>query len=364
MSPRPERHFPASYAAARDAFRAAARVRGARLAARPLAVRGERGEELAIDVAWIGPEAPARALVVSSGIHGVEGFAGSAIQHHLLSEQLDAFPLPPDTGVLLVHALNPAGFAGLRRVNESNVDLNRNFLRHPEEHVANPDYEALDPAINPERLDAETETASRQRLLAFARAHGFPRLQQALTCGQYTRPRGVQFGGDRNEASNVALRRIAREETRGAARIAWVDLHTGLGPWGEVELIAEYAPEHPAFRRGRAWYGTAARSTVAGESVSAALHGVLERGLEQALADRELTAFAAEFGTYPADRVFWAMRADNWLHHHGDPDSDRGRRIREELVEVFRPADPAWQRRVLEGGARVLEQTRAGLAGA
>lgn len=364
MTTGPERHFPSDYVRARAAFLAAAEARGAELSSHPIAVRGPGGAELATDVAYLGPRSPARLLAVSSGIHGVEGFAGSAVQHRLLTEQLDGLDLPSDCGLLVVHALNPFGFAHLRRVNESNVDLNRNFLRHPDEHVPNPDYESLDALINPTRLDEESEETCRQGLLAFATEHGFPRLQEVLSCGQYTRARGVQFGGEKQEESNLALRAIVREETRGAGRVAWVDVHTGLGPYGEVELITESAPDDPAYQRGKAWYGDAATSTANGESLSAALHGVMENGLVQSLpGDCELTTFAAEFGTYEPTRVFWAMRADNWLRHHGDPDAPDGQAIRREILEVFRPADPVWQARVLEVAAGVLEQTRDGLAG-
>jgi hypothetical protein len=265
--------------------------------------------------------------------------------------------------LLLVHAVNPFGFAWLRRVNESNVDLNRNFLRHPDEHVANPGYDELYEAINPRSLDEESEAWSRRRLAEWGREHGFPRLQEAITRGQYVHPEGVQFGGAQQEESNRRIREIARLELRGARRVAWIDLHTGLGPYGACEMITEAPPEHPAYRRGRAWYGEAARSPVAGESVSAALHGVMEHGIEGELPPGcEFTAFAPEFGTYDPTRVFWAMRADNWLHRLGDPGSDAGRAIKRELLEVFSPSDPEWQRRVLEGGARVLRQTRDGLA--
>lgn len=359
MTARGEEHFPKDYAAGRRAFLAAAEARGARTSSHPLTSRGPEGEELAVDVARLGPEAAERALVVSSGIHGVEGFAGSAIQHRLLREQLDGLELPADVGLLVIHALNPWGFAWVRRVNESNVDLNRNFLRHPEDHVPNPGYDHLYEAINPTLLDEESEAASAARLLGYAEEHGAKRLQEVLTCGQYAHARGVQFGGVREEESNRILRAVVGRELRGARELAWVDLHTGLGPFGSVELISEYPVEHPAYARMRAWYGEEARSSVAGESVSAALHGVMERGIESELSpDCESTIFAAEFGTYEPQRVFWAMRADNWLRHHGDPDSEQAHRIRGELLEVFRPDDPQWQARVLEEGARVLGTTR------
>lgn len=363
MDPRPERHFPADYASAREAFLRAAEARGARLSSHPIPVRGPAGEELALDVARIGPEEPPRLLAVSSGIHGVEGFAGSAVQHHLLTERWESLPLPPDAGVVLVHALNPYGFAALRRVNESNVDLNRNFLRHPDEHVANAGYELLYDAINPDRLDPESDREHLQAILAYGRQHGARALQEALTRGQYVHPEGVQFGGASEEASNAALRALVAEAARGARHVVWIDVHTGLGPFGEVELITECPPEHPAYRRGRAWFGDRARSTRSGESVSAALQGVMERGLEESLPDGcELTAYAAEFGTYDPTRVFLAMRADNWLARHGDPEGPHGRAIKAELLEVFRPADPEWQARVLATAAEVIERAVRGLA--
>jgi hypothetical protein len=355
-------HFSADYAEARRRFLAAAEARGAALRPREIAVRGPRGEELGVDVAYLGPEAPERLLVVSSGVHGVEGFAGSALQLQLLREQLAGLALARDAGVLLIHAVNPFGFAALRRVNEGNVDLNRNFLRHPEDHQPNPDYDALAPALNPARLDAETEAESRDALRAFAERHGFPRLQEALTRGQYGHPLGVYYGGAREEPSARILREVALRESRGARRIAWVDVHTGLGPWGEVELIVEFGPDDPRYQLARAVWGDAVRSTATGESVSAAVCGPMDRGVADALAERELAIACAEFGTYDPARVFWALRADNWLHAHGDPDSETGRRIRAELIEVFRPADPAWRSRVLEVGAALLQQAAAGLA--
>ncbi len=359
----PSRHFSPDYEGARQAFRAAARARGATLTSHPIAARPVAGDELSIDVAYLGPESPARVIVLSSGLHGVEGFAGSAIQHYLLQEQLSGLELPEDCGLLAVHALNPYGFSELRRVNESNVDLNRNFLEHPEEHVPNPGYEELYDAINPTSLDEEVDVPNRTRILEFGQKYGMPKLQAVLTVGQYVHPEGVQFGGDAPEESNSLLREIAVRETRGAPRVAWIDFHTGLGPWGEVEMISESHPTDADFRRARAWFGEAVRSTMAGESVSAHVHGSIESGLAESLPDCELTAVAAEFGTHDPIRVFTAMRADNWLHQHGDLDSEQGAAIKRELLEVFRPEDPAWGARILEVGAGLIRQTREGLCG-
>ena len=355
MSVDPGRYFAPSYAAARDAFRAAAERRGAHLVGHPIRARGPRDEELAIDVAYLGPEAPRDVVLISSGVHGVEGFAGSAIQRRLLAEQLDAAPFAPHVGLLLVHAVNPYGFAHLRRVNESNVDPNRNFLRHPEEHVDNPGYDELYDAVNPTTFDEESEAGHITAILDFARRHGNARLQAVLSCGQYAHPAGVQFGGVRDEESNRIVRSIVREQTRGARRVLWLDLHTGLGPYGEYEYVSQHSLDDPAYSRGRAWFGDKVRSTRAGASVSALLLGDMLDGAPLELdAGCEVLALAPEFGTYDPQRVFLAMRADNWLSHHGDLDSERGQAIKQELVEVFRPADSEWQRRILAGAEEIV----------
>ena len=352
-------HFPSDYVAARAAFRAAAASAGARLSGAALSARSARGDELSIDTAYLGPDAPDAVLVLSSGIHGVEGFAGSAIQHRVLTDLVSA--PASGLGLLFLHALNPFGFAELRRVNESNVDLNRNFVAHPDGHEANPGYEALAEAINPPDLAPKTDARSRELMGAYAARHGPARMQEALTRGQYVRPTGVQFGGQKEEESARLLREIAARELRDAARVGWIDFHTGLGPYGEVELISEYPARTGEFTRARAWFGTRTQTTQDGQSVSVPLCGTIERGIEAALPGRELTPVAAEFGTYPSDRVFWAMRAENWVHHHADPESAEARTVRAELLEVFCPADPLWRAGVVETGARLVSRARRGL---
>ena len=131
--------FSPDYATARARFRAAAEAKGWVLQALPIAAEGPRGIELTIDVARLGPENPRRVVVVSSGTHGVEGYFGSAVQLALLEGAWADVDLPDDTGLLLVHAVNPYGFAWNRRVNEDNVDLNRNFL------LAAEGFEGVDP---------------------------------------------------------------------------------------------------------------------------------------------------------------------------------------------------------------------------
>src|SRR4051812_33292522 len=150
MTPnRPEDFFSADFPMARRRFRQAVTARGGRLDTLAIPERGPHGEELGIDIGWFGAAEPRRVLVHSSGVHGIEGYAGSAIQLQWLAEGLPA--LPSDVAIVIVHLLNPYGYAWLRRVNENNVDLNRNFgTPGTRVNAAAQDYAALDALLNPQ----------------------------------------------------------------------------------------------------------------------------------------------------------------------------------------------------------------------
>ncbi len=84
--------------------------------------RGVEGEDLSIDIAVFGNVTdPRYVLLHSSGLHGVEGFAGSAIQLQLISESVFE-KYGNDACIVFVHCLNPYGMSYHRRWNENNVD--------------------------------------------------------------------------------------------------------------------------------------------------------------------------------------------------------------------------------------------------
>jgi hypothetical protein len=107
-------YYSPDYATARDRFLAAARDCGATIRSHRFQADGPNGGPLTMDVARLGPPEPERAIIVSSGLHGVEGFFGSAVQLAWLLRVPGRSP-PPRTGLVMVHALNPFGFAWRRR---------------------------------------------------------------------------------------------------------------------------------------------------------------------------------------------------------------------------------------------------------
>src|SRR5579859_736769 len=187
-------HFAASYAEARQKFRDAATKAGASLARYVNPVKGPAGEELTTDVARLGPANAARVLMTVSATHGAEGFCGSGIQIASFASGFGK-ALPADTALVVVHAINPYGFAWVRRVTEENCDLNRNFVDHAKPLPRNEAYDELVDAICPHEWTTASLTEAQRTLDAFAQKHGMAALQQAVSGGQYNDPDGIFYGG-------------------------------------------------------------------------------------------------------------------------------------------------------------------------
>lgn len=352
--------FSTDFNEARTRFIAAAEASGAEVGSYGCPARGPAGEELFTDIARHGAGSARSILVVMSGTHGVEGFAGSAIQTGLLCRQV-ARLLAPDTALVMIHALNPFGFAHLRRVNEDNIDLNRNFLDFSRTLLANPEYDRLAEVIAPRSLGLLAGLSLNWRLFRYRHRHGLAMLQKAVTSGQCSHPQGLFYGGARPAWSNRILRTIIKEQLAGAARVVVLDMHTGLGPYGYGEIIVGDPPGTPVFDRAKRWWGERVRSTEAGESVSAHLWGTVRNAFHESLPEVELTTAGLEFGTLPAMDVFRAMRAENWLYHYGAPDHPAAAGIRAAFLQAFSPDDDAWREQVWRQGEETVVKVLAGL---
>ncbi len=360
MSP-PAPPFSRDFTAARAHFRAAAETAGAELEVFPHPLTGPGGGVLACDVARLGPADAERVLLTVSATHGVEGFAGSALQSDWFGDP-GAGGLPEGVALMALHAINPHGFAHGRRANEDNVDLNRNFIDVTAGLPENAGWRRLAPVVCPDLWDEGADAAYRALSRDFIERHGERDYVVAVSGGQYTHPDGIFYGGVEPVWSHDLLRTLTTHWLVSVRYLAVVDFHTGLGPWGHGELICRHPPESEGLRRARRWYGDGVTSPELGESVSAVVTGNLRMAFALWRPDIELTSVGLVFGTYPAERVFEALRAENWLHHHGRPDSRGGRAIRAEIREMFDPDDDGWRALVLARGREVQRRALAGLA--
>ena len=354
-------HFAGSYAEARDKFLAAASARGLAVESDVLPdLRGVHGEELAMDVARLGRADADAMFVLTSATHGIEGYCGSGAQVSLLHDEAIVRAVQEaGIAVLFVHAVNPHGFSYGRRVNEDNVDLNRNFRDFAAPVPDNAAYAEIHPILLPGTWPPPQE--SEEAIGAYIATRGERAFQAALTGGQYTYPDGLFYGGARATWSNRTLRAVLRRHANGRRRIAWIDFHTALGPRGHGEKI--YAGHNVAadIARARAFWGDEVTSFYDGSSTSANVTGFVTSAGYDECPDAEFTAMALEYGTVPLAEVLQTLRADHWLHNHPEAQAMRAE-IRKAMRDAFYVDADDWKDAVYAQAQRAALATIERLA--
>jgi len=347
---RPDPDFPTRYAQARERFLAAALARGARLESHEHPEdRGVDGEPLAADVAVLGPPDARDVVLVQSGTHGVEGYCGSGVQHALLraGDELDT-ALQAGVRVVMLHAINPWGFSWCRRVTHEGVDLNRNVREFPVTDGPDPDYDEIHPLLLPDTYPWPAENAG--EIAAFISRRGLAHWQFAMSHGQWSQPDGLFYCGRSPTWSNTTLREVLRRHVRGAARLHWIDLHTGLGPPGHGEMIYAGRDNPADLARSRDCWGPEVTSIYDGSSTSARIEGMVGTAFYDECGGTALAAIALEYGTVPFDGVADALRLDHWVAARAPRDTTLRTRAREQMLAAFFVDTDAWKAAILTQG--------------
>ncbi|MEO7056495.1 MAG: M14 family metallopeptidase [Caldimonas sp.] len=354
--------FSKDYFEARARFCIAAQHCGARLDAFDCPAEGPRGEKLSTDIAWLGDAAATKVLVVISGTHGVEGFCGSAFQLDWLSAHAST-ALPDGTAMLLIHAINPYGFAWLRRCTQEGVDLNRNFIDSTRPAPENPGYDEIADALLPTSLTGLVARAADSRLATYREKVGDLAYFRTVASGQYKHADGMFYGGGGPTWSYRTTQEIIARHLQGRPDVAVVDFHTGLGPFGYGEPITDYAVGSAGSDRVRAFWGDSVTESAKGQTLPMVKDGSTHYGYQRALPDSRVTFATLEFGTYDRDSGRKALRADHWLHKHGDPLGPEAAPIRQALRRQYFPDTADWKESVLFRGHQVVRMAIDGLNG-
>ncbi|MCK9605963.1 MAG: M14 family metallopeptidase [Methylomonas sp.] len=322
----------------------------------PCAGAGPDGESLQTDTVWIGDKEASNVVVVIAGTHGVEGFAGSAVQIDLL-RLLTEFDLviPEQTALLLVHALTPWGYAWSRRCDNDGVDLNRNVVDFSQPLPETPEYLLLRSA-----LFTTDDEERRRALLAFGETHGRVVLEKAVSGGQYLDPAGPFYGGNKPAHGRLVCEALIQAYDLAQRRVAVVDLHTGLGSYGYGEIICDHAPDSAGAAVARQWYGDSVTLPLAGTSSSVPKLGLLDYLWHAVMGDSGCY-ITLEFGTYSTEQLFDVLLRDHQLWSQSGNESERI--VHSKLMRRhFNPADPAWREMVLFRGRQVIVQALRGVS--
>lgn len=321
----------------------------------PLNLKGPQNEDLIIDVAVIGSLESENLLLYSSGIHGVEGFAGSAIQLSVL-DQIKNQSSFSNYCIVFIHIINPYGMAFYRRVNESNVDLNRNFLT---KHEGEPEgYKLIDKFLNPKTIPNRFDLFFLIQGFMILMKYGFTNVKQWFAQGQYTRPQSLQFGGDKIQAGPELLLNWLKINLKNIKKAFGIDLHTGLGPSGYDTILVPDDIDSNDYQTLQDLFGDHVVGLDPSNSVGYRITGDIHSGIIEQFSSIKWLCITQEFGTFGPTTVFKNLRAENrWTQNNKLQDEEEilNHWSRNNLLNTFNPEDSIWQEKLINRGNAVFK---------
>jgi hypothetical protein len=261
-----------------------------------LPVQAELSERLCTDLAFLrlrskaAPHSPnpmpaaienRKICFVTSGIHGIEGYAGSALQSLLLGQINLLKSILATTDLCFIHAANPWGMHHFERTDQHNIDLNRNChtdagrynqkntpltalraLTAPKKPLRWRSFERLPLSRLSFHFDSVRSIQFYTRLVGLFLRKGIKASTLAVVNGQYEYPDEIFYGGKELNAHLKSLRQILvdnlctnAKDRKGTERDAAnhssvnqlnnyeqctvIDIHTGLGSKGSLTLLLD-----------------------------------------------------------------------------------------------------------------------------
>ena len=355
MTPLPKL-FPKTYEASRARFRrdlilVQRHWPSARLDSCPLA--GD--EDLTID--WIQADGLTKLdklLILATGEHGIEGYVGSAMLQLFIEEFLPEL-MPHDTGLLLVHAINPWGMAHMRRTNRRNVDLNRNFSRDRKafDRSINPEYAQMESFLNPKRAVGSwlrTNVSFTAKLFWYLVRLGPTRVRDATILGQYRFPKGLYFGGPSLREEPALVMDLMRKQFDRYGQVLLLDMHSGYGPRYQMRVVN--SPLEPrASSRLELLFSYPLVVKADSDTYLATQGDMVDyayRFVHKEMPSKRLYATSFEFGTLGESPLAYlrglrTLVLENQLHWFGAESPRSRERVARDFEAMFRPREERWQ---------------------
>lgn len=327
-------------------------------------VAGKTDPDLTIDCCYIPAQATTEnLLILSSGVHGIEGFLGSAVQLMVMEEVLSPAHLKT-TGIFFIHGMNPYGFKHLRRVTENNVDLNRNCaIDERLFDTENEGYRKLQGMLNPRGKANHRSLKNKHMhlvLLQKVLAESMLVVRQAVLQGQYDNPEGIIFGGQEVEPQIIAISPILKDKLKPYARILTIDLHTAWGRNGTMHLFSRPI-EDVKIKTGMEALFAGYRIDWGDSKDFYTIGGGFADYVGALVSGKTYYPMPFEFGTFDSQKTFGSLRSlhymilENQGFHYGYEDEKTEARIKKDFRELFFPSDEAWRLKAIMDAKRILE---------
>jgi hypothetical protein len=356
--------FPLNYQNARERFLALRQQAVGQKSLDTWHVPSATENDLYTDTLYLPPHSKKRTLFVFiSGVHGLEAYAGHAIQAMALKE---FFPkvIRAETGFYFVHSLNPYGFKHHRRNTEAGVNLNRNCSASPALYsIKNEESVRLSQRFIPARpVDGPVCELLRRRRdqngKIFFEDVPLDDFIKSTGLGQYTDPTGLEFGGFGPEPQVTLLTKALREILPGYKDIVLFDLHTGLGERARLHLLTgdtEGCVHPDLFRElfdpanDRDVYEFTPADSEGFYQTHGATNNIFP---ELALTGQRVCAMTMEFGTLGHSLEAQMLSLNQWLlehqgHFYGYATPELERLVRSDYLEKFFPRDPKWREAII-----------------
>lgn len=327
-------------------------------------VQSKTDPGLTIDFCYIpAKDTTVKLLVLNSGIHGIEGFTGSAVQQMLMQEVLQP-EMIDEMGILIVHGMNAWGFKNKRRVSENNIDLNRNFSLDPALFsTKNDGFIALYDMLTPKEKFNRNSLENRFFLLkAIGQIvkKGMPALLQAFAQGQYQFPESIYFGGTAFEQQVGIMTNVLQTIGEEYQTIFTVDFHTGFGERGVLHLFPNPVTDPVVKSSMEAifegytinWGNSDNFYTVSGqfcEYVASALPGKLS------------IPMVMEFGTLNTSETMGSVKSahisiiENQGFQHGYKTEKDREKVMADYYEMFYPPSEKWRSNAIDKAREMMK---------
>ncbi len=299
-------------------------------------------------------------IVLTTGVHGIEGYIGSVMLDVFFEE---IYPtLDHDTtGILVVANVNPYGMKYMRRYNENNVDLNRNFILDWEtfDLASNEKYPIVKNFLQPTGKIGNGlwhEVGFYLSLAKEAVTVGADMISDALLNGQYEYPEGVYYGGNGDEISTAYLKSVFEDCLNGEyENIIHLDIHSGYGPRYNM-VIFNSVFETMTEEETRAAFGYDYVISYDSESFYATTGDTTDffYRLEESMdTDKALFSTCLEFGTIGDDFLDTILSLkytvdENRNHWYPTDSMVSAEIVHETYMELFLPTETEWREKTVQ----------------